>query len=219
MMNHTTNHHQDNTMTLMGEGQVSTVPNVAIIRLGVETNGMNLEEIQRENAIISQAVLESLYDLGVTNIKTFQYNVSKDYDYVDGNRVDRGYTVRNIFEIRTTDIQGIGTIIDTAVANGANVIEFISFDVEDPEYYYQEALNIAVMNAIQKARSISDFLGLQREPKPISIVEHGGEQIPPTRFYANRESAFTTPIEPGQYQIKASVTVVFDFSAAHLKEY
>lgn len=215
MMNHSANHHQDNTMTLMGEGQVSTVPNVAIIRLGVETNGMNLEEIQNQNARISQAVLESLYDLGVTNIKTFQYNVNKDYDYVDGNRIDRGYTVRNIFEIRITDIQGVGTIIDTAVLNGANVIEFITFDVEDPEYYYQDALNMAVMNAIQKARSISDFLGLQRRPMPISIVEHGSEQLPPQRYYASRESAFTTPIEPGQYQIKASVTVKFDFSAAH----
>ncbi len=120
------------TMTLTGRGQVSTVPDTAVIRLGVETTGVNLMDIQAENARISQAVIESIENLGISDIQTYQYLIEKRYDYVNGTQIDRGYAVRNILEIRSDNLEQIGTVIDTAVSNGANVVNFISFEVSDP---------------------------------------------------------------------------------------
>ena len=66
--------------------------------------------------------------------------------------VDRGYTVRNIFEIRTFEPGQVGVIIDAAVSAGANVTDLISFEVSDPEYYYQQqALNLAVADCNKKS--------------------------------------------------------------------
>jgi hypothetical protein len=195
-------------MTLTGQGQITTVPNIAVIRLGVQTTGENLVDIQSENAQIAQVIIQALQRMGISDIKTFQYSIDKLYDYENGRQIDRGYSVRNILEIRTTNLDMAGNIIDTAVNLGANVVDLISFDVANREYYYQQALNMAIMNAMQKAKSISINLGIPADPAPIRIVENS---VTPVQPYFRQELAATTPIMPGNIKIEASVTVDFSF--------
>jgi len=195
-------------MTLTGQGQVTTGPNIAVIRLGVQTTGENLVDIQSENAQIAQVIIQALQRMGISDIKTFQYSIDKLYDYENGRQIDRGYSVRNILEIRTTNLDMAGNIIDTAVNLGANVVDLISFDVANREYYYQQALNMAIMNAMQKAKSISMNLGIPADPAPIRIVENS---VTPVQPYFRQELAAATPIMPGNIKIEASVTVDFSF--------
>ncbi len=202
------NNLHNRTMTLTGQGQVTTVPNIAVIRLGVQTTGENLVDIQSENAQIAQVIIQALQRMGISDIKTFQYSIDKLYDYENGRQIDRGYSVRNILEIRTTNLDMAGNIIDTAVNLGANVVDLISFDVANREYYYQQALNMAIMNAMQKAKSISMNLGIPADPAPIRIVENS---VTPVQPYFRQELAATTPIMPGNIKIEASVTVDFSF--------
>ncbi len=199
-----------NNMTLTGKGQISVVPDVALIRLGVQTTGENLEEVQAENALLSQEVLEALREMGITDIRTIQYNIEKLYAYENDRRVDKGYSVRNILQIKLSDISQAGAVIDAAVSSRANVVEFITFEVSNQDSYYQEALNIAVDNAIDKALSIAENLGVPVNPIPIQITENSSVAIPFSTSFDMRERAIaSTPIEPGNYQIEASVTVEF----------
>ncbi len=69
------------TMTLTGQGQVTIIPDMAVIRLGVEQTGTNLAAVQSQNAQISQAVLETLRRMGIREVKTFQYTIDKYYEY------------------------------------------------------------------------------------------------------------------------------------------
>jgi uncharacterized protein YggE len=202
------NNLHNRTMTLTGQGQVTAVPNIALIHLGVQTTGENLTSIQNENARITQSIIQALQRIGVSDIKTFQYSIDKLYDYENGRQIDRGYSVRNILEIRTSKTDMVGNIIDSAVNSGANVVELISFDVSNREYYYQQALNMAVMNAMQKSKSIAMNLGTQSDPVPVKIVENS---ILPIQPYFRQELAATTPIMPGTLKIEASVTVDFEF--------
>lgn len=190
-----------------GKGQVTVTPDLAILQLGVQTTGEDVTEAQSENARISQNVLDSIRQLGITDIKTYQYSINKIIDYVDGRQIDRGYQVSNIIEIRTEDLNNVGTIIDTAVQNGANKVNSVNFDVAQPQLYYQEALNLAVDNAIQKAQSIVMGLGIMMTPIPILITENSNVPIPYQGAIAFREGAVATPIESGNKQIDASVTV------------
>nr|WP_312577548.1 SIMPL domain-containing protein [Sedimentibacter sp.] len=194
------------TMTLNGQGNLTLIPDVAVIRLGVQTTGESLLLIQNENAQEVQSILQSLKRLGVTDVKTYQYSIDKIYDYENGNRIDKGYYVRNILEIKTRNMSQVGNIIDSAVNAGANVVDLISFQVSEPEIYYQQALNSAINNAIQKSKSISMNLGMKTDPVPIQIIENSFSPLPKQQF--QREVA-ATPIIPGDIQIDASVTVVF----------
>ncbi|MDF2539891.1 MAG: hypothetical protein K0S76_2912 [Herbinix sp.] len=200
---------QNNTMILIGNGKVTATPDIALLRLGVQTTGENLMTAQSDNARLSQAVLLGLNNMGVTDIKTYQYTIDKLYDYVNGNRIDRGYSVRNIFEIRMTSMDQVGSVIDAAVNNGANVVDLIEFEVSNSDAYYIQALNLAVMNAYQKAKSIAMNLRLKMEPIPVKITENPRGPIPFQQLSAIGERAFTTPIEPGNKQIEASVTAEF----------
>jgi len=208
MSNSFSENHTYKAMTLSGHGQVSPVPNIATIRLGVQSSGENLIQIQSENAQKIQSILQALKQIGVSDIKTFQYSIDKIYDYQNGNRIDKGYSVRNILEIKTTDLDKTGIIIDTAVNNGANAVELISFDVSNSEFYYQQALNLAVSNAIQKSKSISMNLGIKSTPLPVHIIENSTQPAPQQQFF---REAVTTPIVPGNIQIQASVTVEFSY--------
>jgi Uncharacterized conserved protein len=203
-------HHIIRKMIFTGTGHVNANPDLAILRLGVQTTDMDVTKAQAENARISQQVIESLRQLGVTDIKTYQYQIEKLYDYENGKQIDRGYSVRNILEIRTSNLGQVGTIIDTAVANGSNVVELISFDVSNPETYYQQALTLALQDAYQKAETIASSLRMAFNPVPILITENSAAPIPLNRTFIAKEAA-STPIEPGTKEIQANITVEFAF--------
>lgn len=194
------------SMTLTGQGRVTAMPDLAVIRLGVELTGADLTSVQSQNAMQSQAVLDALDRMGISDVRTFQYTIDKFYEYNGGTPVFRGYTVRNILEIRTGDMNQLGTIVDTAVSSGANVVDLISFEVTDPDSYYNQALDLAVSDAIEKAKSISESLGIRVESIPVNITETSSQIRPPQPF--QRELA-ATPIVPGSLTIEASVTAEF----------
>ncbi|HHZ01267.1 MAG TPA: SIMPL domain-containing protein [Sedimentibacter sp.] len=193
------------TMTLTGHGEMNVSPDTAIIHLGVNTTGENLSRIQAENARISQSVIQTLQRMGITNIKTIRYTIDRVFEFADGRQIDRGYSVNNILEIRTNNLDAAGSIIDAAVNAGANVVDLITFDVSNREYYYRQALNMAIMNAIKKAESIAVNLGLSSRPMLVNIVENTAMPFPVQREFA------TTPIMPGTLNIAADVTVDFVF--------
>jgi uncharacterized protein YggE len=182
------------------------VPDVAVIRLGVQLSGSDLAAVQAQNAKQSQAVLDALRRISVADIKTFQYTIDKYYENVNGTSVDRGYTVRNIFEIRTDDVSAVGSLIDAAVGAGANVVDLISFEASNPEYYYQRALDLAVADAVEKAKSVSDSLGIPIETVPVSITENSAAPRPMQTF--QREFA-ATPVVPGNISVEANITAEF----------
>jgi uncharacterized protein YggE len=198
-------------MILGGKGQVTVNPDQAIIRLGVLTTGDSVTAAQTDNARISQQVLDNLKKFGNIDIKTYQYQIEKLYDYENGNRIDRGYSVRNIFEIHTGNVGQAGVIIDNAVYNGANIVDLVSFDVAAPDKYYQQALKLAVNNAYDKAKAVSTSLKIMFDPVPILITENSTQPMPFTPMFAAREGAYSTPIESGSKQIDASVTVEFSY--------
>lgn len=203
------NYLKHNIMSLNGQGQVNALPDVANIRLGVQSTGEILNEIQFENAQISQSINDSLKKMGITDIKTFQYSIEPYYIYENGTRIDRGYQVRNILEFKTKDLDQVGAIIDTAVNNGANVIDLIGFEVSNFELYYQSALTMAVKNAMNKANSIYNSFAFASKPIPIRITENTTPSMPLARIDSPMERSFATPIEPGRMLIESHVTVDF----------
>ena len=194
------------TMTLTGHSEMEIPPDIIIIRLGVQTTGEDLSQIQADNARISQSIIQTLQRMGITDIKTSQYSIDRVYDFEDGRQIDRGFSVRNILQIRTANLEAAGSIIDAAVNAGANVVDLITFDISNREYYYQQVLNMAILNAIQKANSITRNLGYSTPALVVNIVENTAIPFLPVQ----REFA-ATPIIPGTIRIEANVTVDFVF--------
>ena len=202
--------HQRRVMTVTGIGKVAIVPDTIQIRLEVNTESDELQQAQRENADVMKLVIESLLELGMDreNIQTVSYSIAPQYDYIDGEQRFRGYKVTNAITVKTTNIEQIGTIIDTAVHNGVNRVSDILFTVADEQVHYQQALSLALENAVSKAETIARTMQLPLEPQPIKIVEVIGGQPITYRAFASEAS---TPIEQGQVSIEATVEVQFEY--------
>lgn len=196
------------TMTLTGQGRVTLVPDVAVIRLGVQLSGADLAAVQAQNAMQSQAVLDALHRMGITDIRTYQYTIDKFYENINGASVDRGFTVRNIMEIRTRDIDQAGAVIDAAVNAGANAVDLITFELSDPEIHYLRALDLAVMHAVEKAKSLSLDLGTPVELIPVSITETSSMPRP---FQPFQRDLTATPIVPGTVTVEADISAEFAY--------
>lgn len=202
--------HHRRIMTVTGIGNVSIAPDIVRIQLEVITENKQLQRAQQENASVMSGVIESLVALGIdrNNIQTVSYNITPQYDYLEGEQRFRGYQVTNAITVQTTNIQQIGAIIDTAVQNGVNRVSNIQFTVADEQKYYQQALSLALENAVAKAETIARTMQLQLEPQPIRIVEEiSGQPV----AYRALASEVSTPIEQGQVSIHAKVEVQFEY--------
>ncbi|WP_432359929.1 SIMPL domain-containing protein [Sporosarcina sp. UB5] len=201
------------SITVVGQGEVFAIPDIATIQVEVVTVNEQLSVAQQENATTMNNVIQSLLRLGIPreNIQTVSYTIFPKYDYVNGEQVFRGYEVSNAISVKITDFEQVGRIIDTAVENGANRVSNIQFSVQDAERYKQEAIVRALQNAQTKARTIANELQLQVEPQPVKIVEEQqGVQPVPLQTFARAEQ-MTTPIEGGQIVITSTLRVQFQY--------
>ncbi|MEK5037697.1 SIMPL domain-containing protein [Sporosarcina sp. FSL K6-3457] len=204
---------QRRVMTVTGIGNLSVAPDTVQIQLEVRTENKQLSQAQQENTAAMNQVIASLLQLGISreNIQTVSYNVSPQYDYVEGKQLFRGYEVTNAITVRITNIGQVGNVIDVAVQNGANNVSNIRFTVGDEQLYYQQALSLALKNALAKAQTMADTMQLQFDTTPIKIVEeHRAESVAP-RMYAAKEMSVSMPIEQGEIVINATVEVQFQY--------
>ncbi|WP_342599891.1 SIMPL domain-containing protein [Psychrobacillus sp. FSL H8-0483] len=201
-------------ITVTGNGQVATQPDYVQLRFEVSTEGKDVSEAQQENAIIMNRVIQSILALNIPkeDIQTVAYNVTANYDYIEGKQVFRGYEVTNAITVKVTDISQVGIVIDTAVQNGANRISSIQFGIENPDASYQQALRLALKDAQTKAKTIAETMKLTLHPQPIEIVEEREAQaVPLFKSVAMADQSQVTPIEQGKITISAAVRVKFQY--------
>jgi uncharacterized protein YggE len=199
-----------------GEGKVTITPDIATLSLGIEAQATTVTEAQDQAATAMEAVMASLAENGVAD-KDIQtqyfsiYQVTKWDDFKD-EQVVIGYRVTNIVTAKIRDIEQAGPIIDAVAAAGGDYtrINNISFSVDDPTPYYEQARQKAVADAKAKAEQLADLAGVNLG-RPTYISE--GSVSPPVIY---REAAMavpapapTTPISPGEIELTLNVQVAY----------
>ncbi len=208
---------QQNTgIWVTGEGKVSVVPDVAVLNLGVESQAESVAEAQGQAATAMTAVVEEFNRFGVAekDIKTQYFSIApvRRWSEKDGQEILLGYRVTNTVIAKIRKIEDTGAIIDAAARAGGDyvIINSISFTVDNPTAHYDGARVRAMADAAAKAKQLAD-LGNVKLGKPTYISESGAS-IPVVRdFYpeAAMPAAPSTPISPGETEIRLSVQVVY----------
>jgi len=147
-----------------GEAEVKAEPDLARIGLAIETRSDSAEQAVEENARLANAVFEALKDFGLDEeeIKTGSYQLYSYREWL-GDRPDGEgvitYQASNEVIVSTSRIEEVGEMIDLAVKAGANNINFINFELENPQELQLEALKAATEQAEKKAEAIADSAG------------------------------------------------------------
>lgn len=204
-------HSCDFTLEVWGEGVVTAVPDRTLITLGTISEGVELESVQSDNATKMAAIIKALEHLGIAreSIKTTQFLIEPQYDYIDGKQQFRGYKVTHLLQVTLDNVTEAGHLIDTAVANGANIVTSIEFVSSEAAKARQEALIAAVRDAEVKATAIAQALGVSLSSVPCKVEEVAQPGAEPIFFKAAAMplESTTSPIEPGQLTFRAAVRI------------
>lgn len=193
-----------------GEGVVSVRPDQATIGVGVITQGLTAAAATDANASKAQAILDALRRLLGPNadIRTSSFSVTPNQRFPQGGGVPEivGYTATNQFRVVIGDTANAGRVIDAATAAGANSVGGITFGVRDAVPLRQQALRLATQQARSNAEAIANGMS-GRLGNVISAAESSVATSFPTDRAAVGGLAVTTPVEAGNLEIRASVTM------------
>ena len=197
-------------------GEVTRVPDVAVITAGVVTRSTSATAALKEAADRMQRILAALKRAGVADrdIQTSNVNLNPEYRYPDNQAPElTGYTASNQLTIRFRDIRNSGRILDALVAEGANQINGPSLVVDKPEVALDEARANAIAAGRARAELYARALGLH-VVRVVSVSESGGYAVPPPApppvpMMARSEAA-STKIEPGEQKLQVSVAMTFE---------
>ena len=205
---------QQNTgIWVTGQGEIMAVPDVVSLRLGVEAQASTVSEAQAQATEAMNKVMQALKANNVTekDIQTqrFSINPVTRWTKEDGEEII-GYRVSNIVVAKIREIDKAGALIDAVAEAGGDYtrIQDISFTVDDPTPYYEEARSEAVENAKNKAMQLAASAGIQLG-KPTYISEGAACWPPYTRDY-EAGGAPGAPISPGELKITVTVQIVYE---------
>lgn len=200
-------------ITVVGTGKIDVEPDTAILKIGVITKDADIIKAQNENKNTMNNVIDGLINNGIDerDMKTIQYTVTPQYDYIDGKQVFREYEVRHVLEVTIKDTDKVGVIIDDAVKDGANYQQGLTFTVDNPENYYDRALQLAVINSQEKASNIANTLQGSINLQPIKLTEKTRkDQIAPYEQSITYRNG-STPIQTGKLNIVSTVEATYEY--------
>ena len=208
---------QQEGIWVTGQGKVNVVPDIAILRLGIEAEETSVAEAQTQAAEAMDKVMAALTAKGVAkkDIQTQYFSIRRvtKWDRVKEEEVVVGYQVTNMVTAKIRDIDEAGTIIDAVAEAGGDLtrIDSIGFSVDDPSEYYEEAREKAMADAKAKAKQLAALAGVTLG-KPTYISE--GIHIPPIpRGVVVVEETLApvpeTAISPGEMEISLSLQVAY----------
>lgn len=199
-----------NELTVTGSGSLLSRANLASLTVGVISLREEASLAAEENAHLMGEVLEGLQTLGIheQDLQTTGFEIFPRYDYVNGEQVFIGYEAVNRVKISTKDFSLIPKIIDQASSSGATEIGLLSFSYDDPAELERVALERALINAYEKAQSLTSSLSIPLQTIPVKIIEEDINSEGPSPLALSAES-FSTAIFPGDIRVSASVRVTY----------
>ena len=203
-------------LDVSANGEVTRVPDIAVISTGVVTRAASATDAIQQNAARMERVRAALRKAGIEDkdIQTSSISLNPDYVYVERQPPKlTGYQASNQVSVRFRDIRKTGEILDALVAEGANQINGPSLTIDKPDQALDEARMKAIANGRARAELYARALGM-RVVRLLSVSESGGYAVPPPMpMYARVEAMAQdakTSIDPGEQRVSVSVAMSFE---------
>lgn len=202
-------------LDLTATGEVTRVPDLAIISAGVVTRASSARSALQQAANKMARVRAALARAGVADrdIQTSNINLNPDYAY-ENNRPPRltGYNASNQVTVKFRDIANAGEILDALVAEGANSINGPTLTIDRPEAALDEARTRAIAAGRSRAELYARAMGL-RVARVVAVSESGGSYpVPPPIAMMRAEAASdaSTRIDPGEQKLQVTLAMTFE---------
>lgn len=212
---------QQDRFSVVGSGTVYAKADIANIEVGLRTGAKKTAaEATADSTNKMNVIVAELKKLGIEDkdIKTSNYNLSPVYNYTNTRGQELvGYEVTQNMTLKIRDLTKIGDVIAKTTEKGANQIGNINFTIDDEFALKNQARELAIQKAQEKAALIAKQSGMKLgEVK--SVYENADAAQPVMYNYSNAklemasdQAAGSSPnIQSGQNEIKVEVTLVYE---------
>jgi uncharacterized protein YggE len=193
------------SISVDADGKVMATPDLARLTLEVETQAATAAAAGQENAKQASAVPED-------KLRTLGYRLLPVHSAKDKSSPPeiKGYRAVNQLEVKVLDVARLGTVIDTAMKNGAT-------RVNGPYWSHsrlEELQGQAAVNALERARRLAEALAQAAglKIKGVDKISTGISFIAPRaagEALLMAKAASPTPLEVGEEEIRAHIQAVF----------
>ncbi len=213
------------TITVLGEGEATTLPDIATVTFTINQVSANVKDAQKKVEGTMSAVSSALNALGISSkdIKTENYSVSPKYTYsqivcvtspcLESSPKLEGYEVSETVSIKVRKIDTAGEVLAVLGKNEVKDISGPQFSVENNEALLKIARAQAIEKAETKAKETAKSLGVSLgEIK--SYNEGGNPPYMPMYSKAMSMDASAGGVEkvtlaPGESKVKVNVSIVY----------
>ncbi|GGF82651.1 SIMPL domain-containing protein [Azorhizobium oxalatiphilum] len=205
------------TLSVVGQGRVSARPDLAVLTTGVVVQGKTAEEALAANSKAMEQVIAAIKEIGIEpkDIMTSGFGVSPQYSQPgrDSREAPKlvGYEVRNGVTVKVRDLVVLGALLDKVVQAGANQASGLSFQMADSAPMQSQARIEAVKDAMAQAVQVAEAAGVRLvRIRRIEPRGEGAPYLPAPAPMLMKAEARAVPIEAGETEARASVSVVYE---------
>ena len=212
---------QVRTINANGSGIVYVVPDIARVSIGVNTQNEDAAIALSENTQDVNAVMQALVELGVAenDIQTSNFYVYQQTNYTYPMASDLGtesvattvFVVQNTVSVVVREINSLGEILAAVVDQGANTINGVSFDIEDPSAAIAEAQQKAIDDAASQAQAIASAAGVTLGDITYLTVSDGYTSTLDS-VAIERAAGGSVPISTGTLTIQVTANITYEFN-------
>jgi uncharacterized protein YggE len=220
-------------ISVNGEALVYAKPDKIVVAFGIETWDMDIMAAKQKNNEILKKTMAVIRELGIPEKEIQTDHLSIEPRYTDNYRKENfiGYFVRNSLVVTLSETEKIEELVTKALQSGVNYIHGVDFQTTEFKKYREQARELALRAAKEKAEKMADVLGLA-VGAPIHISEnytgsfgpyysswsgwgYGRSQNMSQNIVQNVQGGsgeISETIALGKISIRASVAVIFELS-------
>ncbi|MGI8526386.1 MAG: SIMPL domain-containing protein [Pseudolabrys sp.] len=200
----------DRLVTVTGETRIAVVPDAAVIRIGVTSQGKTARDASDANAKEMTTVFTAIKGGGIADrdIQTSRLSLQPQVDpNKSGTARLLGFQATNQVTVKIRAIDQLANIVDRAIGAGANELSGIEFVVSEQSKLRDESRKDAIADARRKAEIYATAAGM-KVGRAVSISDEGSSPAP-RPMQMMRAAA---PVAPGEQNLHTTVTVSFELA-------
>ncbi len=207
----------ETTITLTGKGTVDHAPDIAMISLGVQVEAKTAAEAMAQQTEKMNGVFAAVKAAGIADrdMQTGQLSLNPVYEYPNNARPRlTGYQASNQLSIKVRKLDTLGKTLDAVVKGGGNTINGVSFSIDKPDQFQNDARIEAIKDAAAKAELYAKAVGYKvKRIVTISEQDYYPQPVPMMMQMRQQDmAAAPTPIAAGEVSLTQTVNVVFELT-------
>ncbi|WP_324663646.1 SIMPL domain-containing protein [Haloarcula sediminis] len=200
------------TVSVSADATVERAPDEATVTVAAVGRGETAAAARNNLSGDADAIRDALEGEGAT-VTSARFTVSPEYEYSESGRELVGYVAVHTVEAETGAVDSVGSLVDTAVDNGADRVEGISYSLSGDTR--AGAREEALTTAMEQARGDATTLAASEDRSvgdAVTIQTSDGGQPVVRAESAAADAGGETDVSPEPVTVEVSVQVTYELA-------